>query len=181
MKGVIFTEFMEMVEHNYGLAMVDDLIESSDLPSKGIYTSVGTYDHQEMVSLLTNLCKKTGTKPEDALRGFGTHLFNFFNANYASIMQDQQHLFQLLEQVEHHIHVEVLKLYPDAQLPRFQTEVVNPTKMNMLYQSDKHLAWLAVGLIEGAMQKFKQAGRVEVNEYPENPNAYLLEISLDNE
>ena len=43
MKGIVFTEFLEMVEEKYGLEMVDDIIENANLQSHGAYTSVGTY------------------------------------------------------------------------------------------------------------------------------------------
>ena len=42
MKGVIFTEFMELVEHQFGLEELDTLIEESAVPSGGVYTAVGT-------------------------------------------------------------------------------------------------------------------------------------------
>jgi len=60
MKGVVFTELLKMVEEAHGLDMVDTIIEKSDLPSGGIYTAVGTYDHTEAVSLVVNLSEETG-------------------------------------------------------------------------------------------------------------------------
>ncbi|MCX7200840.1 MAG: hypothetical protein NTV17_00650 [Burkholderiales bacterium] len=41
MKGMIFTEFLELVERTYSPEMADDLIDASNLPSGGAYTSVG--------------------------------------------------------------------------------------------------------------------------------------------
>ena len=32
MKGIVFTEFLEMVEDQFGLETVDDIIEAADLP-----------------------------------------------------------------------------------------------------------------------------------------------------
>ena len=49
MKGMIFTEFFELVDDRFSFETSERLIEMSHLPSEGIYTSVGTYDHQEMV------------------------------------------------------------------------------------------------------------------------------------
>jgi len=34
MKGIVFTEFLELVEDKFGLEMVDNIIESSDLELK---------------------------------------------------------------------------------------------------------------------------------------------------
>ena len=47
MKGVVFTEFIEMVEDKFSADIADQIIEEADLPSGGVYTSVGTYDHAE--------------------------------------------------------------------------------------------------------------------------------------
>ena len=45
MKGVIFTEFLEMVESHFSPEMADRIITAARLPSGGAYTAVGTYDH----------------------------------------------------------------------------------------------------------------------------------------
>ena len=52
MKGIVFTEFLDLVEDKFGLEMVDKIIQSSDLESGGIYTSVGTYKFSEMLQLV---------------------------------------------------------------------------------------------------------------------------------
>ena len=75
MKGVIFTTFLELVEAKWGFDMVDDIIESSDLESGGVYTSVGTYDHVEAVNLVKALSEKTGVEVGALLTAFGEHLF----------------------------------------------------------------------------------------------------------
>ncbi len=31
MKGIVFTEFLELVEHKFGLEVVDEIIEKSNL------------------------------------------------------------------------------------------------------------------------------------------------------
>jgi hypothetical protein len=57
-KGVVFTEFLEMVEEKFSPAVADSVIEQSTLASGGAYTTLGTYDHQEMLQLVTNLATK---------------------------------------------------------------------------------------------------------------------------
>ena len=49
MKGMIFTEFLDMVEERFGLAVADRIIEAGGSSTGGAYTAVGTYDHREMV------------------------------------------------------------------------------------------------------------------------------------
>jgi len=79
MKGVIFTEFIELVESTYGESMVDAILESADLPSGGVYTSVGTYDHREIVSLVGELSTKTGTPVPDLLKIYGVSIRPLYN------------------------------------------------------------------------------------------------------
>ena len=71
MKGVVFTEFLEMVEEKFSPEMVDTIIGASDLPSQGAYTSLGTYDHNEMIQLVTHLSKETNIAVPDLIRTFG--------------------------------------------------------------------------------------------------------------
>ncbi len=53
MKGMVFTEFLEMVEDRFSPEIADRIITASDLRSGGAYTAVGTYEHSEMIQLVT--------------------------------------------------------------------------------------------------------------------------------
>lgn len=44
MKGVVFTEFLSMLDKIFDHIFIENLIEEERLPSGGVYTSVGTYD-----------------------------------------------------------------------------------------------------------------------------------------
>ena len=82
MKGIVFTEFLEMVEAKYSAGVVDQILEDSELPSGGIYTSVGTYEHAEMISLLSELSKHSGLGTQVLLCVFSEYLFARFAALY---------------------------------------------------------------------------------------------------
>ncbi len=178
MKGIVFTEFTEMIENEFGLSMLDEIIETSNLPSKGIYTSVGTYSHHEMVIMLTKFSELTKIPIPEALRMFGSRLFNSFFNQYPDFFNHNQHVFGFLESVEHHIHVEVLKLYPDAQLPHFICTQIDQKTFLMEYHSDKHMEWLAVGLIEGALKQFNETGEVKIVDSPDPSKGCLIQIKL---
>ncbi|MEN8885419.1 MAG: heme NO-binding domain-containing protein, partial [Winogradskyella sp.] len=75
MKGIIFTEFLELVEEKFGLAMVDKIINQSQLNSGGAYTSVGTYEFNEMLQLISNLSENTDISVDDLLLVYSEHLF----------------------------------------------------------------------------------------------------------
>jgi len=179
MKGIIFTEFTEMVESRFGLTCIDALILECDLPSKGIYTAVGTYPHQELVQLLMALSKYTAIEPPQLLEEFGTHLFYRFSDLYPHLFLDATSAFDFLESVENYIHVEVFKLYPDAELPHFKCERLGEYTMTMLYQSDKSMGHLAIGLIKGALTYFKTEGTITLNKIDQQHSPILLTIQLN--
>ncbi len=55
MKGIIFTQFLEMVEDKWGLSMLDELITKAKDPINGAYNAVDTYDHKQLVNLVVEL------------------------------------------------------------------------------------------------------------------------------
>ena len=126
MKGIIFTEFLELVEDRFGLEMVDALIENAELESGGAYTAVGTYNFEEMLQLVTGLSSNTGISVDDLMLVFAEHLFKALIKAHPSIVEHYRDPMMLLSSIEHHIHVEVQKIYPDAQLPSFEVEQHNP-------------------------------------------------------
>ena len=156
MKGVVFTEFLTMVEDSFGLDVMDAIIENSDLPSGGAYTAVGTYDHSEIVSLVVNLSKETDIEVPKLLFTFGKYLFNSLNTAYPMFAEATNDAFEFLETVETYIHVEVRKLYPDAQLPSFACSRPNhQNELHMEYQSARHFEDLCEGLIAACLETYE--------------------------
>lgn len=156
MKGIVFTEFLEMVEKAYDYELVDQLLTENDLPSGGVYTSIGTYEHQEMVTLVTSLSEKMKTPVPDLLNAFGKYLFGTFEKGYPAFFKAAPDAFTFLESIENHIHVEVKKLYPDAQLPRFKTNRLDNHTLEMIYYSDRSMADFALGLIEKTFEYYEE-------------------------
>lgn len=162
MKGLIFTEFIEMVEQEMGFEMVHNIISESHLPSEGIYTAVGTYPMAEMLELLTQLSKRTKIEIPELLFTFGKHLFSRFSVLYAHFFEGKNSAFELLENIEDYIHVEVLKLYPDAALPTIDVLKQDDSNMQLIYRSPRKLSQLAVGLMTGCAEHFKE--EIEISE-----------------
>ncbi|MCY2984098.1 MAG: heme NO-binding domain-containing protein [Planctomycetota bacterium] len=167
MKGVVFTEFIDMVEDVYSPEMVDTLFDSVTLRSGGAYTSVGTYDHKELVALVSELSKQTGTEIPELLRTFGKHLYKSFETKYPQFFDGVPDTLTLLERVDGHIHVEVRKLYPDAELPKFTTRRLPNGDFEMHYDSTRHFEELAYGLIDASIQRFSEAISIEMTSTPE--------------
>lgn len=161
MKGIVFTEFLEMVEATFGLETTDTIIENSNLPSEGIYTSVGTYDFNEMVSLITSLSKVVEIPANDLIYTFGLYLFNSLGKAHPEVIQSYNSPLALLYSIEDHIHVHVQKLYPEAELPTFKILEKTDTSISMIYSSTRGLYRLAHGLIEKCFEHFNGSATIE--------------------
>lgn len=155
MKGIVFSEFLEMVEDKFGIELADQIIIESDLPSEGAYTSVGTYDHAEILQLVTRLSEHSGIPIADLVGVFGEHLLGRFTSLYPGFFNEVSNTFEFLSTIEDHVHVEVKKLYPDAELPTFTAEFPAPDTLHLTYQSGRPFAALAEGLIRGSIAHFQ--------------------------
>jgi hypothetical protein len=170
MLGVIFTEFVEMVELKLGQDIADAMIDGVDdkLATSGAYTAVGTYDHREIVLLVGQLSKLTDTPVPDLVQLFGSHLFERFSVLYPQFFSGAGDALDFLASVEERIHFQVRKLYPDAQLPTFVCERIAPDLLVMEYRSERPFADLAHGLIEGCGHHFGRKLKIESEPLPDN-------------
>ncbi|MEM6261707.1 MAG: heme NO-binding domain-containing protein [Bacteroidota bacterium] len=161
MKGMVFTEFLEMVEDRFGFEVADKIVENATLDSKGVYSAVGTYDHQEMVNLVVELSKETQVQVPDLLYVYGKHLFERFSEGYSVFFKNMQGgAFGFLKGIDNYIHVEVRKLYPDAELPGFDISQPDDRTLEMVYSSERKLGDFALGLIDGCLQHFDESASV---------------------
>lgn len=170
MKGVVFTDFLEMVEEEFGFDVVENVMDKSEdkLASKGIYTSIGTYSHEEIIILVANLSEETNIEIPILIHSFGKHLLGQFVKSHGKFFDEVNNVYDFLKSIDGHIHVEVKKLYPDAELPRFDCYHPNgdERKLEMIYASERSMSDLAAGLIEGAIEYYKE----EITFFKENIN-----------
>jgi hypothetical protein len=161
MKGIVYTEFLEMVETKFSIDVVEQIISRSELPSGAAYTAVGTYDYHELLQLVTQLSDTTNISVSDLTRAFGLHLFERFFLAYPNFFMGVATAFEFLNRIDDYIHVEVRKLYPDAELPRFETRLVGPNSLEMIYRSDRPFGDLAEGLIRGCIEHYGEGISLE--------------------
>jgi hypothetical protein len=167
MKGMVFTEFLEMVEEKFSPDTAERIIEASELQSGGVYTSVGTYDHHEMIALVTCLSRETGIPAPDLLRAFGEHLFERFHHLFPKYFEGVPSAFDFLRRVDDYVHIEVRKLYPEAELPTFTCEMPRPDQLSITYRSTRPFAALAEGLIRGCIAYYGEPIEIGVEDLSE--------------
>lgn len=177
MKGMVFTEFLEWVDGRFSFEATELLIEMSELPSGGVYTAVGTYDAQEMMTLVGNLSGTVGVPVSDLLRQFGRHLFKRFPSSFPAFFEGVSSTLEFLPRVNDYVHVEVRKLYPDAELPSFLCGTPDPGTLVMIYRSERNLADLAEGLILGCIDYFGESFVVRREDHPAGPTVRRFVIA----
>jgi hypothetical protein len=155
MKGIVFTEFLVLVEDEFGLEVVQQIIDECELDTEGVYTSVGTYSHKDMFKMVGKLSEIKGIPVPALLTVFGEYFFTTLKDKYP-VFVEKPNLFNFLNSIDEYIHPEVLKLYPDAELPRFDTEIKSDNEMILNYMSSRKMSDLAIGLIKGAAKYFKE-------------------------
>lgn len=176
MKGIIFTEFLELVEEKFGLDLLDEVLDMSE--DKGIYTSVGSYDHKNLVRLIINLSKKTEIDATTLQRVFGQTVFKNLLAslpNQASLNHSST-TFQFIQHVERYIHVEVKKLYPDAQPPEFHFIHTTEAELVFDYKSARCMSHVCLGLIEGCAEYHGDTISIEM--IPQNDEQSVVRFNL---
>ncbi|MDE5419676.1 heme NO-binding domain-containing protein [Labilibaculum sp. DW002] len=176
MKGLIFCEFLEMVEEKFGYETVDEIIEKSNLPSKGIYTSVGTYSHEEMFSLVGQLSVNLKVPVSKLFYTYGVYVFGVFGKAYKDLIIEHSDAFQFLSRVEDTIHVQVLKLYPEAELPTIEIKSQGPHKLELIYTSQRKMADFAEGLIQGCLNYFNEDASINKVGLTEDQTQVLFTI-----
>jgi len=157
MKGIIFTEFLDMVDQRFSPQVLDRILLAAQLPSEGAYTAVGTYDHGEIWRLVCELSKVTDIAVPELLRAYGEYLFPRLVAAHPNLLDGIRSPFDLLQSLDGVIHREVGKLYPDAELPRFEVIERGQDRLTLIYESRRPFADLAEGLIRGCAAHFGQS------------------------
>ena len=160
MKGIIFTEFLDLVEDKFGLEMVDKIISESKLESEGVYTAIGTYRFSEMLQLLQNLSANTDISIDDLLLTYAEHFFSVIESSYPGLLATYKDPIEMLASIENHIHVEVRKIYPDAELPTFVVEEKTENSLTMIYKSSRAMHHFGLGLMNKTFEHFNSSAEI---------------------
>ncbi len=160
MKGVVFVELLNMAESLVGEDAVDQALETCPIASKGAYTRVGTYPCAELTALVASFSAASGAPAAELQRRFGHWMHDHFVRFYPGFFAAQADAFAMLASVEDEVHVEVRKLYPDAELPSFGTQRLDPQTLLLTYRSPRMLVDFCHGLIEACLAHYQETADI---------------------
>jgi len=164
MQGLIFTAFADMVTERLGMASWNTLLEETNPPSGGCYTSGHQYDDAELIQMVALLSEKSDIPVNQLLQQFGAFLFPRLMVNSPEEVKRTYGLKPFLLMIDSVIHAEVQRVHPDAYLPKFTYDDSKPDCLVMYYSSKRQLCDVACGLISGAATYF---GETILIEHPE--------------
>lgn len=178
MKGTIFVELVKMAESAFGEDVVDDVLDKADLENDGAFTSVGNYPCSELIKIVVAFSEHSGISAEKLQRMFGHWMMDHFVENYEEFFEGKTDSLSLLEAVDGEIHVEVKKLYPNAELPVFDTERLNEGQLKLTYSSPRPLVEFCHGMVEASLERYNQEAKIGRCPVPHQKNATTFDIEL---
>ena len=155
MKGIVFTLLNELVEEKFGIAAWDSALNGTEPPLKGIYTAAATYPDEELFALVGQLSKISGIPAGKLVYAFGEYALPKFAEHYPVFFNSVDNAKAFIQSIDSVIHVEVKKLYPQAELPKIEYENPSNHELVMIYQSNRKLCDFAAGLIKATGEYFK--------------------------
>jgi len=151
MKGVLFNVIEDVVTEALSADAWDDVVDSSGVT--GAYTSLGNYPDGDLTRIVIATAAAAGLSEDATVRLSG-------RAGFKHLMRRAPHLLEglddwkaVLTSLDSIIHPEVLKIYPDADVPRFEI-VADGDALIVTYTSKRDLCVLADGLMLGCGDSF---------------------------
>ncbi|MBB64865.1 MAG: hypothetical protein CMO81_07345 [Waddliaceae bacterium] len=157
MKGTIFNYLEEFVSKNHGEDSWISLIENTELETEdAIFVGPGNYPDKDLFALAQTASEMLKTPIEDILHSFGYFVLEKFSVDFPIFFEKVSSAKDFLSSIHCVIHVEVKKLYPDAETPDFEYETPGNDELVMSYYSSRKLCIFLRGLLDGVADYFKE-------------------------
>jgi hypothetical protein len=174
MKGIVFTEFLDMVENVFSADMVAEIIAETRPKSGGAYLAKGHYHHREMVDMVIALSRVTEQPVESLLYAFGQYLFGRFATLCPVYFEDAEDPLDFLQRIEDVILVNVEESHHDAEQVRFAFTRPDEGTLELEYMSPRGMGDLAHGLIDGCIAHFEQPVTVARRELANGTEEFVI-------
>ncbi len=149
MKGVVFNLLEAYIEENLGEGKYEEILEECILKTKEAFVGPGTYPDEDLMAIVAETIKMAGIPLPEALRSFGRFCFHKLSEKNPGFVNPYTHPKPFLKSVESIVHVEVKKLYEDANPPGFTYIDPASDRLIIQYRSGRMLCRFMEGLIDG--------------------------------
>jgi hypothetical protein len=159
MKGIIFNLLEHVVTDEHGEQTWERVLDSAGVD--GAYTAVGTYDHEELHTLVRSAARVLGKTDDEIIRWFGERSVPLLIGRYPQLFETHDSTISLLLELNDVIHPEVRKLFPGAYAPEFDVEWIDERVLALGYESYRDLCLFAEGLVQGTAAHFGESVAIE--------------------
>lgn len=155
MKGIVFNLFEEFITEKFGEGKYEEILSGCNLKTKEPFVGPGSYPDEDLLEIVGKTVQATGIPLPDALGSFGRFCFPKLAERFPAFVTPYNHPKPFLKTVDSVIHIEVRKLYRDAEPPSFTFEEPSPDTLIMRYHSKRKLCLFMEGMIEGVAEYYK--------------------------
>lgn len=154
MKGVVFRMLEEFVIREAGPESWESLLEGTPLQTTEPFVGPGTYPDADFFALVKGAAARLEVPMPTAVRAFGRFCLPRLMSAVPGLTDRYRTPKELLLALDGTIHVEVRKLWRDANPPRFACTDTGPGKLDMEYESSRGLCGFLEGLLDGTADRF---------------------------
>ncbi|OCQ22147.1 hypothetical protein A7985_10180 [Pseudoalteromonas luteoviolacea] len=162
MKGHIFMLLEDFISEVAGDEVLYEALEECSFDSSKGFVRTENYPDEQLVELVNIVVGKMGISISEAHFSFGQWLYPKLSNLLPSQFTQYPHPAHVLKQLDDLHHVELKKLYPDAQPPAFQYNVTGPYTAQLIYTSPRRLFDLVKGVLAGMSSYYAVNIEVEV-------------------
>ena len=150
MKGEIFNILEDFIVDNWGRDTFEEIFEEvhDKLITKEPFVGPGTYPDSDFMAIVAQAVAKLGVTLEQAVHAFGVYTFPKLAEKMPDYVAPYKHPKDFLLTLHDVIHVEVKKLYPDAETPSFEYRDEKENELVMIYHSKRKLYNFVEGMFE---------------------------------
>lgn len=150
MKGIVFNILESLIVEKFGDDIMEGIYDKTDFVSD-VPPFIGpeTYPDADLIHAVTLLSEMTDISVSDLLFEFGKYMFPILAETFPVFLEGFDSPLEFLKTVDGVIHIEVRKLYGDANPPVLRVESVDENTAVLHYRSERKLCRLMEGLLEG--------------------------------
>lgn len=163
MKGLLFTELLEMVEEDFGYSTANAMVLGANLSSGGVYTASRTYHRAEMSVLFEQLQGHTGLPFEQLSAAFGGHLCRRITQAYPQHKAYVNRIFAMISK--------------RSGTPVFQYVSNGNGRLTVLYNPYAKAACLTDGLLKGYLHCLQQLSGVEETAFFDGRRKFVITLN----
>ena len=180
MKGEIFNLLEAFVVAQFGEVVFERILERSHerLTTREAFVGPGTYPDQDFMTIFLEATLQTGVSAGVAQFEFGRFCFPRLVSKLPKGMIASAGARDFLKSIHEVIHVEVRKIYRDAEPPNFTYAEPDAKTLVMTYRSRRGLFDLVEGLIAGCAEYYFCSIAIARRVLPSEKDIAVCEFTL---